>query len=76
MRQFAVDVLPTVGGFVAVALVVGWVAFGDMLKEFSKRSQFIVVTHNRATMEAAEILYGVTLAEDGSSKVVSLKLES
>ncbi len=50
--------------------------FGDMLKEFSKRSQFIVVTHNRATMEAAEILYGVTLAEDGSSKVVSLKLES
>jgi chromosome segregation protein len=50
--------------------------FGDMLKEFSKHSQFIVVTHNRATMEAAEILYGVTLAEDGSSKVVSLKLES
>lgn len=49
--------------------------FGDMLKEFSKFSQFIVVTHNRATMEAAEVLYGVTLAEDGSSKVVSLKLE-
>jgi chromosome segregation ATPase len=50
--------------------------FGDMLKEFSKRTQFIVVTHNRATMEAADILYGVTLDEDGSSKVVSLKLES
>lgn len=49
--------------------------FGEMLKEFSKQTQFIVVTHNRATMEAAEILYGVTLAEDGSSKVVSLKLE-
>lgn len=49
--------------------------FGDMLKEFSKRTQFIVVTHNRATMEAAEVLYGITLAEDGSSKVVSLKLE-
>jgi len=49
--------------------------FGDMLKEFSKRTQFIVVTHNRATMEAADILYGVTLDEDGSSKVVSLKLE-
>ena len=46
-----------------------------MLKDFSKRTQFIVVTHNRATMEAADILYGVTLAEDGSSKVVSLKLE-
>lgn len=50
--------------------------FGTMLKDFSKHTQFIVVTHNRATMEAAEILYGVTLAEDGSSKVVSLKLET
>ena len=50
--------------------------FGTMLKDFSRRTQFIVVTHNRATMEAADILYGVTLAEDGSSKVVSLKLEA
>ncbi len=50
--------------------------FGDMLKEFSKHTQFIVVTHNRATMEAADILYGVTLAEDGASKVVSLKFEA
>jgi chromosome segregation protein len=49
--------------------------FSEMLREFSKRTQFIVVTHNRATMEAAEILYGVTLAEDGTSKVVSLKFE-
>jgi chromosome segregation protein len=50
--------------------------FGDMLKEFSKRTQFIVVTHNRATMEAADILYGVTLDEDGSSKILSIKLET
>ena len=50
--------------------------FGEMLKDFSKRTQFLVVTHNRATMEAAEILYGITLAEDGSSKVISLKLEA
>jgi|GEM_PF-130518 chromosome segregation protein len=49
--------------------------FGTMLKDFSKHTQFVVVTHNRATMEAADILYGVTLAEDGSSKIVSLKLE-
>jgi chromosome segregation ATPase len=49
--------------------------FAEMLKNFSKRTQFIVVTHNRATMEAADILYGVTLHEDGSSKVVSLKLD-
>ena len=50
--------------------------FSEMLKDFSKHTQFIVVTHNRATMESAEILYGVTLGEDGSSKVVSLKLEA
>ncbi len=49
--------------------------FGDMLKDFSKRTQFIIVTHNRATMEVADILYGVTLGEDGTSKIVSLKLE-
>jgi chromosome segregation ATPase len=49
--------------------------FAEMLHEFSKRTQFIVVTHNRVTMEAADILYGVTLAEDGTSKIVSLKFE-
>jgi chromosome segregation protein len=49
--------------------------FAEMLKDFSKRTQFIVVTHNRATMEAADILYGVTLNEDGTSKILSLKLE-
>ncbi|MGB7957777.1 MAG: AAA family ATPase [Minisyncoccia bacterium] len=49
--------------------------FADMLREFSKHTQFIVVTHNRATMEAADVLYGVTLDEDGTSKVVSLKFE-
>ncbi|MDE2019021.1 MAG: AAA family ATPase [Patescibacteria group bacterium] len=49
--------------------------FAEMLREFSRRTQFIVVTHNRATMEAADILYGVTLAEDGTSKIVSLKFE-
>ena len=49
--------------------------FAEMLKDFSKRTQFLVVTHNRATMEAADILYGVTLNEDGTSKIISLKLE-
>jgi chromosome segregation protein len=47
--------------------------FGEMLREFSKHTQFIVVTHNRATMESADVLYGVTLDEDGSSKIVSMK---
>ncbi len=47
--------------------------FAEMLKEFSKETQFIIVTHNRATMEAADVLYGVTLGEDGTSKVLSMK---
>lgn len=50
--------------------------FSELLREFSKHTQFIVVTHNRATMEAADILYGITMNDDGTSKVVSLKLES
>ena len=48
--------------------------FGEMLDRFEGRTQFIVVTHNRATMESADALYGVTMGEDGSSKLVSLKL--
>jgi chromosome segregation protein len=49
--------------------------FAEMLKEFSKKTQFVVVTHNRATMESADVLYGVTLNEDGTSKLLSIKLE-
>ena len=49
--------------------------FAEMLKEFSKHTQFIVITHNRATMESADVLYGVTLDEDGTSKIVSMKFE-
>jgi chromosome segregation protein len=49
--------------------------FSEMLREFSKHTQFIVVTHNRATMESADVLYGVTLDEDGTSKIVSMKFE-
>lgn len=48
--------------------------FGELLKKFVAKTQFIVVTHNRATMEAADVLYGVTMGGDGVSKVVSLKL--
>ncbi len=49
--------------------------FAEMLREFSKETQFIVVTHNRATMESADVLYGVTLDADGTSKILSMKLE-
>ncbi|MBI4991616.1 MAG: AAA family ATPase [Candidatus Harrisonbacteria bacterium] len=49
--------------------------FAEIIRDFSKKTQFIIVTHNRATMEAADVLYGVTMEEDGVSKVLSLKLE-
>ena len=48
--------------------------FGELLAKFMGKSQFIVVTHNRATMESADALYGVTMGDDGASKLVSLKL--
>ena len=48
--------------------------FGELLREFAKKTQFIIVTHNRATMEVADVLYGVTMSPDGTSKVLSLKL--
>jgi len=47
--------------------------FTEALKKFSKNTQFIVVTHNKRTMEAAETLYGVTMEEEGVSKIVSVK---
>ncbi len=50
--------------------------FGETLAEFGKKTQFVIVTHNRATMEAAQALYGVTMSADGTSKLVSLKLTS
>ena len=49
--------------------------FANLIKEFSAKTQFIVVTHNRAVMETANALYGITTGEDGTSKVLSLKLE-
>jgi chromosome segregation protein len=50
--------------------------FSNMIKDFSQKTQFVIVTHNRATMESANVLYGVTMEEDGTSKVLSLKLEN
>ncbi|MDI6734574.1 MAG: AAA family ATPase, partial [Patescibacteria group bacterium] len=49
--------------------------FAELIKEFSKKSQFVIVTHNRVTMNVADILYGVTMGDDGVSKILSLKLE-
>lgn len=49
--------------------------FAKILKESGSQTQFVIITHNRATMEMAEILYGISLTEEGVSKAVSLKLE-
>ncbi len=48
--------------------------FGEYLKKFSENTQFIMVTHRKGTMEAANAMYGVTMQEHGISKVVSMKM--
>ncbi|CAN5546860.1 chromosome segregation protein SMC [soil metagenome] len=49
--------------------------FAGKIAEMSERTQFIVITHNKRTMEAARALYGVTMQEPGVSKIVSVKFE-
>jgi len=51
------------------------IRFAKILEELAARSQFIVITHNRYTMENARVLYGVTMGEDSVSRILSLKLE-
>jgi chromosome segregation ATPase len=50
--------------------------FVDLLRRFSDRAQFIVVTHQKRTMEAADILYGVTMGAQGVTEIVSKRLAS
>jgi len=49
--------------------------FADALRSLADRTQFIVITHNRGTIEAADALYGVTVGDDSVSRVISLRLE-
>ncbi len=49
--------------------------FNQMIRELAKNSQMILVTHNKRTMELADIIYGITMERPGISKVVSVKLE-
>jgi chromosome segregation protein len=49
--------------------------FAAALREFAARTQCIVITHNRGTIEAADALYGVTIGDDAISRVISLRLE-
>jgi chromosome segregation protein len=48
--------------------------YNQLVREMSRRSQFILITHNKATMEAVDTLYGVTMEEPGVSKLVSVRL--
>ncbi len=50
--------------------------FAEYLKKFSKDTQFLVITHRKGTMEAADTVYGVTMEENGISKLLSIKLAS
>jgi chromosome segregation protein len=49
--------------------------FRDLLSELSHNTQFIVITHNRNTVQAAGVIYGVTMGRDSASQVISLKLD-
>jgi chromosome segregation protein len=49
--------------------------FTRMLRDLTPETQFILITHNRRSMEAADLLYGITMEEPGVSKVVSMSLD-
>ena len=50
--------------------------YAEFLTKFSEKTQFIVITHRKGTMEASDIIYGVTMEEKGVSKVVSVDLSN
>jgi len=49
--------------------------FANILEDLAHKTQFVIITHNRATMRRADVLYGVTMGDDGISKMLSIKLE-
>ena len=51
-----------------------WVITTNWVRALSSRTQFVVITHNRQTIQAAEIVYGVTMGSDSASKVMGLRL--
>ena len=48
--------------------------FASYLRNFSSKTQFLIITHRRGTMEAADVLYGVTMVEQGVSRILHLDL--
>jgi chromosome segregation protein len=49
--------------------------FRDLLLELSQDTQFIIITHNRNTVQAADVIYGITMGRDSASQVISLRLD-
>jgi chromosome segregation protein len=49
--------------------------FRDLLAELSQETQFVIITHNRNTVQVADVIYGVTMGRDSTSQVISLKLD-
>ena len=49
--------------------------FRDLLQELSEATQFVVITHNRHTVQAAETVYGISMGADSASQAISLKLD-
>jgi chromosome segregation protein len=49
--------------------------FRDLLLELSKDTQFVIITHNRNTVQAADVIYGVTMGRDSASQIISLRLD-
>ena len=49
--------------------------FGQYLKKFSEKTQFVLITHRRGTMENSDVLYGVAMEEKGVSRMISVRLE-
>ena len=51
------------------------IRFGEILLELAQDTQFFVITHNRHTIQQAELVYGVSLGRDNASEVIGLRLE-
>jgi len=49
--------------------------FSEILRELSEDTQFIIITHNRKTVQSAEVIYGITMGKDSTSQVISLKMD-
>jgi chromosome segregation protein len=49
--------------------------YRDLLRELADQTQFIVITHNRNTVQAADVIYGITMGRDSASQIISLRLD-